>query len=215
MDRRRRRMGGAVGRHPAWRMEEVPSRHPSPQTVKRCQAHRAGDEAKAARSAEEERARAGPRRVRIRRGQGRQMLGLQCARHERRETQCGIVCADLQGPRRLREQFRRVQEPVRLGRIRHEGSEAVPRNRTAHRHRGQLVEHLLPAGGRRQAPGTDDVSSNVHGRRRTVFAARYSSKALVFGEIWMSIRYKIIDGHPNLSLPTGKILRLHGEWRVC
>ena len=54
-----------------------------------------------------------------------------------------------------------------LGRIRHEGSEAVPRNRTAHRHRGQLVEHLLPAGGRRQAPGTDDISSNVHGRRRT------------------------------------------------
>ena len=30
----------------------------------------------------------------------------------------------------------------------------------------------------------------------------------------MSIRYKIIDGHPNLSLPTGKIPRLHGEWRV-
>ena len=30
----------------------------------------------------------------------------------------------------------------------------------------------------------------------------------------MSIRYKIIDSHPNLSLPTGKMPRLHGEWRV-
>ena len=73
--------------------------------------------------------------------------------------------------RRGREHVRggkaRTQEPVRLGRIRHEGSEAVPRNRTAHRHRGQLVEYLLPAGGWRQAPGTDDISSNVHGRRRT------------------------------------------------
>ena len=120
--------------------------------------------------------------------------------------------------RRGREHVRggkaRTQEPVRPGRIRHEGSEAVPRNRTAHRHRGQLVEHLLPAGGRRQAPGTDDISSNVHGHRRTVFAAIYSSKAFVFGDVWMSIRYKIIDSHPNLSLPTGKMPRLHGEWRV-
>ena len=76
------------------------------------------------------------------------------------------------------------------------------------------MEHLLPAGGRRQAPGTDDISSNVHGHRRTVFAAIYSSKAFVFGDVWMSIRYKIIDSHPNLSLPTGKMPRLHGEWRV-
>ena len=31
----------------------------------------------------------------------------------------------------------------------------------------------------------------------------------------MSIQHKILDSHPNLSLPTGKIPRLHGEWRVC
>ena len=32
-----------------------------------------------------------------------------------------------------------------------------------------------------------------------VAAARYSSKAIVFLEVWMSIEHKIIDSHPNLN----------------
>ena len=30
----------------------------------------------------------------------------------------------------------------------------------------------------------------------------------------MSLRHKILDSHPNLNFLTGKIPRLHGEWRV-
>lgn len=30
----------------------------------------------------------------------------------------------------------------------------------------------------------------------------------------MEVAQRVADNHPNLSLPTGKIPRLHGEWRV-
>ena len=42
--------------------------------------------------------------------------------------------------------------------------------------------------------GSEETSCNA-----VVFTARYSSKAFVFVEVWMSIEYKIIYSHPNLN----------------
>ena len=42
--------------------------------------------------------------------------------------------------------------------------------------------------------GSEETSCHV-----VVTAARYSSKALVSGEVWMSIEHEIIDSHPNLN----------------
>ena len=42
--------------------------------------------------------------------------------------------------------------------------------------------------------GSEETSCHA-----VVAAARYSSKALVFGEVWMGVGYEIIDSHSNLN----------------
>jgi hypothetical protein len=53
---------------------------------------------------------------------------------------------------------------------------------------------LTPGGLCASLSGSEETSCHA-----VVAAAGYSSKALVFGEIWMSIQHEIIDSHPNLN----------------
>ena len=63
---------------------------------------------------------------------------------------------------RLREQLRRVQEPVGLGGVHHPQAEAVQGDGAAHRNRRQLVERVLPPCRSDGPPRGDNLAPGVH-----------------------------------------------------